>query len=58
MAFFRNIFSPLALGSEANQKALGELRGKVPQMIAVGDCLEPRRAKEAIHEGFAAGLKI
>jgi len=48
----------LALGSEANQKMLKELKGKVGQLIAVGDCLEPRKAKEAIHEGFWAGLQL
>jgi len=48
----------LALGSKANQRVLEEIRGKVPQLIAVGDCLEPRRAKEAIHEGFWAALQL
>ncbi|MBM4329616.1 MAG: FAD-dependent oxidoreductase [Deltaproteobacteria bacterium] len=48
----------LALGSRANQYLLRTLEGKVPQLISIGDCLEPRRAKEAIHEGFLATLRI
>jgi len=48
----------LALGSESNQKVLSELKGKVSQLIAIGDCLEPRRAREAIHEGFRAALQL
>ena len=48
----------LALGAQPNKKILQDLEGKVSQLHAAGDCLEPRRAKEAIHEGFAAAMKI
>ncbi|MBI5969461.1 MAG: NADH:flavin oxidoreductase, partial [Deltaproteobacteria bacterium] len=48
----------LALGSRANQEVLKNLQRKVPQLLPVGDCLQPRRAKEAIHEGFLAALRI
>jgi len=48
----------LALGSQANQEVLKNLQRKVPQLLPVGDCLQPRRAKEAIHEGFLAALQI
>jgi 2,4-dienoyl-CoA reductase-like NADH-dependent reductase (Old Yellow Enzyme family)/thioredoxin reductase len=48
----------LALGSQPNQEILLALEGKVSSLLPIGDCLEPRRAKEAIHEGFALGLKI
>lgn len=48
----------LAQGSRANQDLLPALGGKVPQILSIGDCREPRSAKEAIHEGFTAALQI
>jgi 2,4-dienoyl-CoA reductase (NADPH2) len=48
----------LALGSVSNNKLLSDLKGRVPQLISVGDCVTPRRMKEAIHEGFWAGLHL
>ena len=48
----------LAVGSRANREILQTLEGKVPILMPIGDCLEPRRAKEAIHEGFAAAMRI
>jgi len=48
----------LALGAHPNREILRALEGKVSQLLIVGDCLEPRRAREAIHEGFAAAMKI
>lgn len=48
----------LALGSRANNEILQALEGKVPQILPIGDCVKPRKAKEAIHEGFAAALQV
>jgi 2,4-dienoyl-CoA reductase-like NADH-dependent reductase (Old Yellow Enzyme family)/thioredoxin reductase len=48
----------LALGSRADAEMRKEWEGKFPQMIAVGDCVDARKAKEAIHEGFWAGFCI
>jgi 2,4-dienoyl-CoA reductase-like NADH-dependent reductase (Old Yellow Enzyme family)/pyruvate/2-oxoglutarate dehydrogenase complex dihydrolipoamide dehydrogenase (E3) component len=48
----------LALGSRANNEILQAWEGKVPQILPIGDCVEPRKAKEAIHEGFAAALQV
>ena len=48
----------LALGAHPNGEILQALEGKVPQILAPGDCLEPRGAREAIHEGFAAAMKV
>jgi len=48
----------LALGSRANNEILRALEGKVPQILPIGDCVEPRKAKEAIHEGFTAALRV
>ncbi len=48
----------LALGSRSNRDLIQALEGKVPELLSIGDCVEPRKAKEAIHEGFFAGLRI
>jgi 2,4-dienoyl-CoA reductase-like NADH-dependent reductase (Old Yellow Enzyme family)/thioredoxin reductase len=34
------------------------LNRKIPEVYKIGDCLEPRKQKDAIHEGFVAGLRI
>jgi NADPH-dependent 2,4-dienoyl-CoA reductase/sulfur reductase-like enzyme len=34
------------------------LGGKIPAVYKIGDCLEPRKQKDAIHEGMAVGLRI
>ena len=34
------------------------LKGKVANIYEVGDCIEARRIKEAIHEGSQVGLEI
>lgn len=40
-------------------KGLGEkLSGKVPAPYSIGDCVEPRRIKEAIEEGFVLAREI
>ena len=48
----------IAGGSRAEDGLLKALEGKVPELFAIGDCVEPRRAKDAIHEGFMTALKI
>jgi 2,4-dienoyl-CoA reductase (NADPH2) len=48
----------LALGSRANNEMFENLKGKFSRLFPVGDCLEPRRAKEAIHEGFTTALRV
>jgi 2,4-dienoyl-CoA reductase-like NADH-dependent reductase (Old Yellow Enzyme family)/thioredoxin reductase len=48
----------LAVGSQSNRKFLTTLEGKVPEIFSVGDCVKPRKATEAIHEGFRAGLRV
>ena len=32
--------------------------GKIPAVYKIGDCLEPRKQKDAIQEGLAIGLRI
>ena len=42
----------LAVGLEAKSNLYEELEGKVPEVHAIGDCVQPRRILEAIWEGF------
>jgi 2,4-dienoyl-CoA reductase-like NADH-dependent reductase (Old Yellow Enzyme family)/thioredoxin reductase len=48
----------LATGARPNKNLAQSLRGKVPKLFEVGDCVEPRRIMESIHEGAKAGLQI
>ena len=48
----------LALGSKSNSELAKALSGKVPEVYAAGDCVEPRRSLEAIHEGSWAARQI
>lgn len=48
----------LATGAQSNNKLLFELRGKVPEISAIGDALEPRRIWDAIHEGFKTAYSL
>jgi 2,4-dienoyl-CoA reductase (NADPH2) len=48
----------IALGANADNKLYGEAKGKFTELYSVGDCVKPRKALEAIHEGFDVGLKV
>jgi pyruvate/2-oxoglutarate dehydrogenase complex dihydrolipoamide dehydrogenase (E3) component len=48
----------LAVGFQAQNKLLEELKGVVPEIYAVGDCVEPRDAMEAIGEAFEVALQV
>jgi len=48
----------LAVGAKPVNNLMDELKGLVPEFYAVGDCVEPRRAVYAVHEGANLGLKI
>ncbi|MCP4657154.1 MAG: FAD-dependent oxidoreductase [bacterium] len=48
----------LALGARSADALVRELDGKVGEIRTVGDCVQPRKIGEAIHEGFLAGLEI
>jgi 2,4-dienoyl-CoA reductase-like NADH-dependent reductase (Old Yellow Enzyme family)/thioredoxin reductase len=41
----------LALGAVPDNKLAQTLKGKVKQLYVIGDCMQPRRSLEAIHEG-------
>ena len=48
----------LAMGLESNQELLKPLRESVRDMYVIGDCVEPRKIYQAIHEGAFAGRAI
>lgn len=48
----------LAVGARAENSLLVEIKPIVPEVYAIGDCAEPRYAKEAINEGAEVGRKI
>ena len=56
--FIRGDTVVLALGYETTKQLAEELEGRVAELYSVGDCAEPRTAKEAIEEGFLVGLRI
>jgi len=35
-----------------------QLKGKIPQLHIIGDCVQPRGIADAIHEGFAVGCNL
>jgi NADPH-dependent 2,4-dienoyl-CoA reductase/sulfur reductase-like enzyme len=48
----------LAAGSTPNTELAAALKGKVVQVVSVGDCVEPRSIMEALEEGYRAGLNV
>ncbi len=48
----------LAVGSEPNRIFVDAIKGRGPELYEIGDCVEPRKALQAIHEGWDVGLKI
>ena len=48
----------LATGSRPNKTLAESLEGRVPGLYEAGDCAEPRRILEAIHEGAEAAFRI
>jgi hypothetical protein len=47
----------LAVGMKSERQLAEDLRG-MPEVHPIDDCTEPRNMREAIAEGYAAGLKI
>jgi 2,4-dienoyl-CoA reductase-like NADH-dependent reductase (Old Yellow Enzyme family)/thioredoxin reductase len=48
----------LALGLSSNQELVKPLRESFSELYVIGDCLEPRKIYQAIHEGAFAGRAI
>jgi len=48
----------LAIGYRPDDVLLNSLKDKVPELHAIGDCVKPQKAFEAIQDGFKIGLEI
>ncbi|MDO8690481.1 MAG: FAD-dependent oxidoreductase, partial [Dehalococcoidia bacterium] len=48
----------VAVGARPNQSLLPTLQGKVKEVYTVGDCVQPRRAFQAIHEASKVAREI
>jgi len=46
----------VAVGYESDDSLYRALEGKVPEIQCIGDSVEPRRIREAINDGYRAGL--
>ncbi len=47
-----------AMGNDADDGLYFALKGKVPELYRIGDCVAPRRVDMAIHEGYMAGKRV
>ena len=56
--FWKGDHIVLATGATPNKTLAQSLRGEIPEVFEVGDCVEPRRIMESIQEGANAGLQI
>jgi len=48
----------IAVGAEPNNELVKQLKGKVAELYAVGDCVNPRKALEAVRESTEIAMKI
>ncbi|MBA4394442.1 MAG: NADH:flavin oxidoreductase, partial [Desulfobacca sp.] len=48
----------IAVGAQAENGLYEQLKGVVPELHLIGDAKSPRKALEAVREGFQVGLKI
>jgi len=48
----------MAVGAKPENKLLKELQGITAELYAIGDCVQPRDAREAINEAAEVGRKI
>lgn len=48
----------LAVGATPVNDLADEIKGLAPELYAIGDCVQPRRAVDAVHEGANLALKI
>lgn len=48
----------MATGYRSDKKLYKALKGKIKELYAIGDCVIPRRALDAIHEGYMTAFGI
>jgi NADPH-dependent 2,4-dienoyl-CoA reductase/sulfur reductase-like enzyme len=58
MLFLKADTVVLATGSKVENELAEQLKGLVPELYTIGDCVEPRNSMDAIHEGFKVGREI
>ena len=46
------------MGNDADEGLYFALKGKVAELVRVGDCVAPRRVDMAIYEGYMAGKRV
>ncbi len=47
-----------AMGNDACDGLYFTLKGKVPELYRIGDCVAPRKVDMAIHEGYMVGKRV
>ncbi len=47
-----------AMGNDADDALYFALKGKVPELYRVGDCVAPRKVDMAVYEGYQAGKRV
>jgi hypothetical protein len=47
-----------AMGMRSNTDSVLELRDVCPETCCVGDCVRPRKARQAIEEGYWAAVRL
>jgi mycofactocin system FadH/OYE family oxidoreductase 2 len=47
-----------AMGNDVCDGLYFALKGRVPELVRVGDCVAPRKVDMAIHEGYLAGKRV
>ena len=58
LVFLKAYTVVMAAGAKSENRLVGELKETVPAIYAVGDCVEPRDAMEAIRERSELGRQI
>ncbi|MEW6142474.1 MAG: FAD-dependent oxidoreductase [Chloroflexota bacterium] len=56
--FFEADTVVIATGMKPRNSLAQQLEGKVPLLKVVGDCVKPRKVKDAVEEGFLAGMAV
>jgi len=46
------------MGNDADDALYFALKGNVPELYRIGDCVAPRKVDMAIHEGYIAGKRV
>ncbi len=47
-----------AMGNDVSDELYFALKGKVPELYRIGDCVAPRKVDMAIHEGYMVGKRV